>query len=175
MAKEIRSFVASSDVASLIDRGSDVDTQIKNLTYEDKGIKARLNETAGQNIQEGESSIRLKGEKAAAVISAVEKLELKVNTEDFARVREAVDAGLLTGLLDKDQQLVVPPADIERAAEILKSAGINALVAETFQINSEEFKKPSTGGVSSEHDKARKALEACVSKSVSFRVKYEKL
>ena len=34
--KEIRLIVASESQAAIIDHGADVDTQIKNLSYEDK-------------------------------------------------------------------------------------------------------------------------------------------
>jgi hypothetical protein len=175
MAKEIRMVSASADIAPLIDRGADVDTQIKNLTYEDKGIKARLGETASNTIQEGETSIRFKGEKSAAVVSAVEKLELNADAEDFTKVKNAVEVGLLDGIIEKEQRLAVPNADIERAAEILKKAGVNAMIAETFTINADSFKKTDLTDVSSEQGKARNALSKCVNKTVTYRVKYERV
>lgn len=175
MAKQVRMMMASSDVAPLIDRGIDVDIEIKNLTVEDKGIKARIGEAAGSAIQEGETGIRLCGTTAAAVVSAVEKYELNANAEKFPAVQKAVEQGLLIGIVEKTQQLAVPPADIEKAAEILKKAGIHALVGEGFAISGEEFRKMATSEVSSiEQGNARQALRDCVSKSVSYRVKYEK-
>lgn len=171
MAKQIRMMMASSDVAPLIDRGLDVDISIKNLTTEDKGIKARIGEEAGGSVKEGETSVRLCGTTAAAVVSVVEKYELNAGSETFPAVRKAVDSGLLFGVVEKTQQLAVPPAEIEKAAEILKKAGINAMVAEGFTICAEEFRKMSANDVLSSE---QEALRKCVSKSVSYRVKYEK-
>lgn len=176
MAKEIRMVSASADIAPLIDRGADVDTQIKNLTYEDKGIKARLGETASNTIQEGETSIRFKGEKSAAVVSAVEKLELNADAEDFTKVKNAVESGLLAGLVEKEQQLVIPAAQIEDAVACLRHNGFkSAMIAETLTINAESFKKIDLNDVSSEQGKARNALNKCVSKTVTYRVKYERV
>jgi len=171
MAKQVRIITASSDVAPLIDRGLDVDIQIKNLTTEDKGIKARLGEVTKASIQEGETGVRLCGEKAAAVVSAVEKYELDASSEQFPKVQKAVENGLLAGIVEKIQQLAVPPADIEKAADILKKAGINVLVAEGFSINAEEFRKMSASEVLSIE---QESLRNCVTKSTSYRVKYEK-
>jgi len=174
MAKEVRSIIASDDVAGLIDRGADVDTQLKNLTYEDKGIKSKLGAVAGDNIQEGETSVRLRGSVSAAVVSAVEKLELNANAENFGKVRMAQEQGLLTGILEKEQTIVVPPAEIDRAVALLKSGGINVLVAESYTIDSESLKKSRAASVSFEHEKAARVLETCLTRTVSYRVKYEK-
>lgn len=174
MAKEMRSMVAAADVTPLIDRGAEVDVELKNLSLEDKGIKARLGSVTAEAIQEGETSIRLTGTTASAVVSAVDKFEINTNAEDFGKVRIAVDLGFLDGVVEKNKQLAVPQADIEKAAEILKKAGINAMIAESFAIVGNEFKKSLASGVSSEQGKAASVLNKCVEKTVSYRVKYEK-
>lgn len=170
VAKVIRKIVASVDIAPLIDRGASVDTELKNLTYEDKGIKARLTEVAGSELQTGETGIRLAGNESAAVISTVEKYELDASNEKFAEVQKAVEEGKLSGIMEKTQQLAVPPADIDKAADILKKAGINAMIAQAFTVSGDGFRNRDD----SLEQGLEKALTACVSKSVSFRVKYEK-
>ena len=42
--KDIRIITASTSLASLIDRGAAVDVELKNLGFEDKGIKSKLGE-----------------------------------------------------------------------------------------------------------------------------------
>jgi len=170
--KEIRVIVATGDVAGLIDHGSDVDSQIKNLTYEDKGIKTKISESVTDQIQKGETSVRLKGNLAAAVVSAVEKVEIDASKESFPVVRKAIDAGVLEGVVERRLSLVVPPADVEKASQALKKAGILASVTESLSVTPEAMKQEAT---SVEQSTAMKALEGCVNRDVSYRVKYEKV
>ena len=171
MAKQMRMITASCDTGALIDRGFDVDVQIKNLGLEDKGIKSRINEGMPTTLQEGETSLKIEGIKAIAVITVVEKYEIDANAETFPVVRQAVDNGLLADVVEKTQQLAVPASDIEKAAKILKDAGIKAMVAEAFAINAESFRKISASGVLSTE---QLCLSKCVSKTTTYRVKYDR-
>lgn len=173
MAKrEVRSITASSDIAAIIDHGADVDTQIKKLGIEDKGLKAKIVETAEGSLGEEELSVRMVGSKASAIVSGVEKLELDVSSEVFPLVREAIGNGFLSGVVNRNLALVVPPEDIERSAAALKQAGIRASVSETLSVSAEALREDKT--ISVEEGQARGLLRKCLKRDLSFRVKYDK-
>ena len=178
MAKrEIKAVEASSDVAAIIDRGADIDSQIKNLGFEDKGIKTRIVEIVKTQLNENELSVRLIGKTSAAVVSGVEKFEMDVNSEDFKTVREACYNGFLVGIVDRTVSLILPPGEVEEAAEILKKAGIRATVTESFSLKDNSVlsntNKSFVGSL--QVGDAICALSKCVTKDLSFRVKYEKV
>jgi len=174
MAKrDIRKVAASSDVAAIIDRGADVNTQIKNLGFEDKGLKTKITEAAQGQLIKDELSVRLEGNTAAAIVSGAEKLEIDVGAEEFTTVRVALDKGFLKDVIDRKLNLVVPPADVERAAQALKAAGITAMVTESLSVKAENLRN--IGASCVEEQTAMQALDRCVKRDVSFRVSYEKL
>ena len=178
MAKrEIRAVQADSDVAGLIDRGADVDTQLKNLGYEDKGIKAKLTEIVGEQLGQGELSIRMIGKNSAAIISGVEKVELDTSSESFVKVREAAVNGVLLGIVSRSLTLTLPEGEIERAAEELRKIGIPAVVTETFKVeDASVLSDPNHAVVGSvQAGEAVVALSKCAKKEVTFRVKYERV
>jgi hypothetical protein len=178
MAKrEIRAVTAGDDIAGLIDRGSDIDTQVKNLTFEDKGIKTKITQSAQDQLDSGELSVRLVGKTAAAVVSGVEKVDLDVGSEQFLQVREATVNGILKGIVSRKLDLAVPEGDIERAAEELRKLVIQAVVTETFKVeDASDITDPQKAFVGSvQKTEAIVALSKCIKRDVSFRVKYEKI
>jgi len=177
MAKrEIRAVTADSDVAAIIDRGADVDTQIKTLSSEDKGLKSKITEAAQNQLDDHELSVRLVGKKSAAVVSGVEKIELDMGAEQFPQVRAAIDVGLLANVVERSVSLMVPPGDVERAATALRLSGIQAVVSETLKIvDASVLTDPNKTFVGSvQAGEAIAALAKCVKRDVSFRVKYER-
>ncbi len=177
MAKrEIKAVTASADVAAIIDRGADVDAQIKNLGFEDKGLKGKITEAARNQLDEGELSVRLLGKFASATVSGVEKIDLDMSSEQFPKVREAINNGLLNGIVDRTQTLTLPPADVERAAEVLSKAGIKAVVTESLKVSAESLRSMASGKTMLvQQADAFVALTKCLIKDVSFRVKFDKL
>jgi len=175
MAKDIRIVTASADVSAVVDRGAEVDENIKNLTYEDKGLKAKLSEVAQSQFAEDESSIKLEGSKARAAVSSVEKTEVDPAAEKFTEVQKAVRAGLLEGIVTRKMSLVVPPGDVEKAAEALKTAGIQATVTESLSVKPDDLRNAlKSESLSVEHTQAKTALKESVVTSVTYRIKYEK-
>lgn len=177
MAKrEIKAVEASADVAAIIDRGADVDSQIKNLGFEDKGLKTKITEAAQNQLNPGELSVRLVGKTSAAVVSGVEKIELDYNSEHWKTAREALDKGLLQGVIEITRTLVMPPDSVLKAAEILQKAGMGVGVEEFIKIVDSSVLtdegKSFVGSVQA--GEAIVALSKCVKKDVTFRVKYDK-
>lgn len=175
MAKEFRLITASSDLASAVDMGAQVDAKIKALIVEDKNLKARITDFLDGEFEEGETTLRLAGTKADAVVTAAEKYTLNAGVSSFSELRKAIDSGLLLDIVEKRQELAIPPEHIEKAAEALKKAGIPAVVAESFSVNAAAYRESmSSESASQEQVAARRRLKNCVSKEVVFRVKYEK-
>lgn len=175
MAKDIRIITASANMAALVDNGADVDTEIKNLTYEDKGIKNKIVEGVAGEFQEGEKSIRVEGTTARAVVTVVKSFEIDAGRESFPSLRKAVDGGLLADVVQEKRTLVVPPDDAKRAADVLVRAGINATVKTSMEVesaNADEFRR--RGLSSPEENDARDALNGCLVEKTAHRVKYER-
>ena len=178
MAKrEIRAVKADMDIAAVIDRGADIDTKLKNLGFEDRGIKMRLTEVAGEQLSDGELSVRLLGKESAAVISRVEKKELDTSSESFPKVRDAIVNGILDGIVSRSVSIAIPEGEIEHAAEELRKLGIPAVVTESFKIeDAYVLTDPNNKFVGSvQKGEAIAELSKCVSTSLSFRVKYERI
>ena len=177
MAKrEIKAVQASADVAAIIDRGADVDADIKNLGFEDKGLKGKISEAAQNQMDAGDLSVRLLGKNSAAVVSGVEKIELDASAEQFPKVREAIDKGLLTDYVERTLTLVVPSDVAIAAADVLFKAGIRANVVEALKVTPDAFRKVvEVRSTSLEEGEAEEALIKCVKKDMSFRVKYERI
>ena len=177
MAKrDIRSFTASGDVAAIIDRGADVDTQIKNLGFEDKGLKTKITDIAQAQLSGDELSIRMSGVKSVAVVSGVERVDLNAGSDQFPVVRAGIDKGLLSKYVERSASLTVPPGDVERAALALRSIGIQANVEESLKITIESMRTlKEVRSTNAEVAAAEVALLSCLKKDVSFRVKYERV
>ena len=174
MAKTIRMVTASEDIAGLIDRGAEVKTTLDNLTYEDKGIKIKIGGAAASALESGETSIKLEGKRAVAVVSQTEKMTVNAGAERFTELKVAINAGFLASVVEVKKSLMVPPDDISRAAEALKAAGITATVVESLSVKPDDVRAMRESEVSSaEEAQARKVLEECLESEVSYRVKYD--
>jgi hypothetical protein len=177
MAKrDIRVVTASdSDVVGLIDHGADVDVQIKNLTSEDKAIKKQLGDLANCNITEGELSIRLAGKRSVALVSGVEKVDFDVTAPSYQAAKDAIDKGILWKVVDKTKSVNIPPAELDKAIEVLKQAGINIAVVESIKVSTEALDSEMAPGktASKEYVDALNNLKNSLKREVTFKVKYE--
>jgi hypothetical protein len=177
MAKKIsRTMTASDDVAAIVDRGGEVDVQMKNLSTEDKGIKKRIADEVERGLQDGELSLRLEGKKAVAAVSVVEKYELNASADRFEDADKAIRAGQFGDVVKVVKVLNIPPAKVEAAFAVLKQMGMTDVLLETcYDINPEEFRVLSGSMASSpEKQAAIDALKSCVVRKATFRVGYEK-
>lgn len=173
--KEMRMIVASEDLAAIVDRGYDLDTEIKNKTFEDKGIKTKITESVSGQIQTGETSVRLEGNVGVAVVTAVESMELDLGAKRLPEVLAAVDSGVLGGWVDKRRSLVVDQADAEKARDILVKAGVNANVVISMKVSAETLRDQKAGAFGPPEQKvALEALNESIKRETTYRVKYEK-
>jgi len=170
--KEIRVITASEDVASIIDQGAAVDVELKNLDFKDKGFKAQITKASESLFESGESSVRVLGVKSKAVVTAVDKYALDVDSESFQKVFDASKKGFLADVIKESRSLNIPNDKIDEALAALVAAGIGATITTTHSLDGKCYSK-FTVGSSEEREKVKDALDECVSKSTSFRVKYE--
>jgi hypothetical protein len=168
-------ITGSEKVLGLVDRGYEVDVEIKNLGFEDKGIKKMLAEELLEEFGD-DTSIRVEGSSAAAVVTQSEKFTLDSKSADIVGVHAATERGLLGDAVKLEESLAVPADECQRASEILKAAGIEALVMTKMSVNPAEYRALNDReSVSAEEAQAKEALDRLVKKTVSHRVKYEKI
>jgi len=170
--KAVRKITASEDVAVAIDAGAKADKDLKNLTYRDKGYKAKITSSVEEGFEVGESSIRMEGEESAVLVSRTEKVELDVSAESFDVVKQAVKDGVLDGVVEVKRSVQVPTERVLDAVRILTAAGISATSQENFTVNPAAFREFEDEG-SPERASAKTAMESCTNTKTSFRVKYE--
>ena len=172
MAKKenVRVIVASEDIAKIIDAGAAVNADMKDYTDEDKAIKAKITGAAKDLFGTEEVSVKIQGTDSTALVTAAEVYTLNTNTALMKDILALIDEGQLTGVIERKQSLSVSAEDMEKAAGILKQAGVNALISESFPINAEAFRK-------FKKDFADKTfldkLVCDVARDVTYRVKYE--
>jgi hypothetical protein len=175
-----RKIVASEKLVGLIDRGFEVDTDLKNLGFEDKGIKKMLTEELEPEFKDGEKTrtepVRVEATKAAATVSIAEKYEVDAANPSFEGVRKAAQAGLYGKVVEMETLINIPSAERERAAMILKAAGIGVTTSTVVSVDPEGYREMLVSpAVSAEAAEARRVLQESVTKTTGFRVKYEKL
>lgn len=177
MAKksDIRIITASEDLAGLVDHGSDVDTQINNLTYESKGIKSKLADEAALAKEDSEVSVKFQGKIATALVSSVEKVEIDVNAESYPECKGHIDSGLLSGVVEKKLKLVVPPEQVAAAMAILSASGLKVSLVEELSTTAKKVRDAfSNTPESLVHASALESLKNCIKRSVNWRVEYER-
>ena len=176
MAKsKARLITASEKVTGLVQRGYELDVELKNLGFEDKGIKAMLADEL-ENEFDDSTSVRIEATSGAAVVSQSEKYAVKGDAETIGKVREAVENGLLGEAVKTEHVLNVPVAERERAAQILQAAGIGATTTVALTVDPAEYRALKESETASEESaEAKKALESITERKVSYRVKYEKI
>lgn len=173
MAKEIRKIVASETVAPIIDKGGEIDSQIKALTEQDKSVKAQIIETVAKQIRETEVSVKVLGIKSSATVTAAERYTFNMATPEFSDIKKAVESGLLQNVVDRKLELAVSEANVEKAVEILKANGIMASSLVSWSVNPEKYRDfTQSESASLEENKLRQSLKKCLVKEVNHRVKY---
>jgi hypothetical protein len=177
MAKKSTLRVASVDerLSSLVDRGFEVDVQLKNLGTEATGTKKILGEEGVTLLQDGEKAVKLAGNIALATISTVEKYEIDASNEKFPLADAAIRSGAFSDAVKVSRTLAIAPEKVEEACALLQKAGFSVMVQTSYDINPEEF-RVLTGSTSStpQLQQAVDALKACAVKKPTTRVSFEK-
>jgi len=172
--KEIRMITASEDVARIIDQGSAIDTELKNLTYKDKGFKSKITEAAGDLLEEGELSVRLEGNTAAVIVTASEKYSFTLGIhERESEVIEAAEDGILGGVVKITKSLHIAPELLDQAVALLNKEGIKATLTKGYSIDTKSYREFDDEG-SPEVAAVKGILDECVTKGITYRVKYER-
>jgi len=172
MAKA-RMITASVELAPLIDKGAVVKKSLDDLAYTDKAIKVSITESYAGSFQDEESSIRIAGEKSAAMITRRQSVEVDAaKAADFAVIRAAAKMG--DSRISLKRSLKLGERDIERAAAILEAAGIKANVEESVGMKPDDYRSIVRGAAPTPEAVAlRTAVAACATVADTFAVKYE--
>jgi len=175
MAKaDMRIVEADEDVMALVDKGVDIDIELKNLTFEDKACKQGITGFVEEKIRDGELGLLIEGNKGVAMVSCVESFKVNAGADSFEEMSRAVKAGLLGTTVTVKRTLAVPPDKIDEAEEVLDKAGIMASVVEEFTVKPADLRQArETRTASADYKSAMEALEECLDRSESFRVKYQ--
>jgi hypothetical protein len=176
MGKSTAKLITASDkVKELVDRGYEVDVEIKNLGFEDSGIKKLLSDELGGSF-EGITTVRVEGENAAAVVSQSERYKISGSPEDLTYIEILADKGYLGKSVKVEKALSVPYSDIDKAKQVLKNAGIDASVLFKLSVSPADYRAlKDNESASAEETEAYNALSELIERSVSYRVKYEKV
>ena len=170
-----RLITASEEVTGLVDRGYEVDVDIKNLGFEDKGIKKMLADKLEDEFGD-DASIVVEGNQGIATIGRSERFVLNGTADEIDGIRDSAESGFLGDAIKTEVVLNVPVADRKRAANILKAAGIDATTVVQLAVDPEEFRVLRDSPVtSSEAADAKKALADIVESKVTYRVSYKKV
>jgi hypothetical protein len=114
-----RVITANEELAPVVDRGLQIDTEIKNLGFEDKAIKARICSSVAFN--DGENTVDLEGTKAIATITKKMALEIEAPNSDF---EEAFHKGEFAGAVTRIIEVTVPcTVTAEQVAKAVKALG----------------------------------------------------
>jgi len=169
----IRAITASEDVGGMIDQGAEVDIEIKNLTFRDKGFKVKISEAASPDMLDGEKSLTLNGRVSSATVTSTDKATLDASKEGFGLVERSAREDTFRDALKIKRSVQIPGADLDKAVKILQAAGVDASLKTEVSVNASEFRKLEPNG-EQDHDEALDALRSCVGIETSFRVKYGK-
>lgn len=175
MAKEdVRIVKATADVEGAVDKGVNVDTELKNLTFEDKACKQLITDFVRDEIGKDEQSVMIEGTKALALVSKAQSYKVEGGADTFPEMQRVAKLGLLDDVVKMKRTLVVPQDKIDEAAKILNEAGIHASVVEDFSVKPADYRKHKSIRTASEDvQNATSALDGCLSVSESYRVKYQ--
>jgi len=176
-AKQVKEVVVAEDFQKIIDRGLDVDTSIKNLTYEDSGIKHKLQDVAVENISDGEKSVVLIGTRAKASVVVVEKSTLNNDAPSFAEAQTAIRIGTLRDIVTRVLTLSIAQEKIALAKDILMQNGIDVEIEEALTISKPELKKSmeNISSFSEVKKNAVLALNNSMKIETSYRVTFDKI
>lgn len=166
--KDMRVIVASDSAVGLIDRGADVDVELKNLSFEDKGIKASLiNEFSGK-ITPDETSVVLEGAAARATLTRKEKISLDEDNAGFAAVIDSIETrSKLAGIVTVGVALDLPVQSMSEALKVLKAAGIQASLRRSYSVDAAALRD------APDSDEVR-ALKAVTITETTYAVKYSR-
>jgi hypothetical protein len=172
----IRKVEASGDIVGLIDHGYDVDTQLKNLTFEDAGVKKILLDKVSKEMKEEEKSVNFIGKKASAMVTQTQKYNIDCSDESIEEIKKLANLGMFDEAVKTEVVLKIPESYRERVAKILGAVGIEVETVVNVSVDPEayrQFMKKENNSV--EHAKAKKLLGDSVVQDVNYRIKYSKI
>lgn len=168
-------------VKSLIDRGFEINNQIKNLSYEDKAIKAKLqenlvNETNDVFSENDSNSIAIEGNNGKAKIVKNHKIEIKGSDEEMDDAVKAVNSSEdLKNVASVVEHLDVPEHQHAKAYEVLKQAGFDVNLKSSINVDRVKYDNlKQSSAMTNEEQENRQALDNVVNEKTYYKVTFSK-
>lgn len=171
---EIRQ-VSKPEIAAYIDAGHKISLDVDAKQKEDKEYRKTITGHGLAELQSGETSVRLMGVESAALVTRVEDMAVNTTRKAYKEtVEDAINRGLLEGVIEKKMTVKVAPTAIEKLRKLL-GADFDEICTvttslEVSEANLRDFYEQSK--TDAEKKELAKAVKECVEKSVSTRVKY---
>lgn len=157
---EIRTASIDNEIEEFIDRGAQIKEQVETMQLELKGIKSKI--TDAVQLEEGEKSVRLAGNKAKVIVSEKERLSLDFQDSD-EEFRKQHTNGDFDEFIDAEIIVPIEPNKIEAVLALLESMGLISFVE--YSLDTKAYKNRTYQG-----DALDKVVKKTLSKSVKFEV-----
>ena len=132
MKEEIRVVKLPPESSREVDDAFELEIKSKNASLEYQASRTALVEFAEEQMQDGETKIRLFGSRGSALVTRTESIGLDSASPAFPDVKDAVAAGKLAGIVSVRKSYTVPEDKAERVLAVLAEAGLDdAVVVQT--------------------------------------------
>ena len=172
--KKIAKVVTANEaVGAMVDRGADVNLQLKNVQFEDVAIKGELTRAAEKEVSEGEVvNVKLVGKRSAALVVMTETFVVDATLTPFKKVQEAMDKGMLAQVVKVTSEMKIPQDKIADVVRILTAAGIPAMVQTNVAVDPDAYRELQGMTSSPELSEIKEALGFCVLRKFTTRISY---
>ena len=167
-ASIIRKVETELELCSLVDIGTSLENEIKNLQFRSDINKASILSLAKGKIKESEKSVRLVAKKSNALITRSDKVEFSKNEESYLDLLKAIEAGSAPSELTCKEEYQLTK-NIKEVLKLLKAYGLSDSLDKkvTVSIKADTFKEKEKSG------ELDKSIKGCGKITPSFKVKYE--
>ena len=157
-----------SELRSLVDNGTKIDNDIKNLQFKAEANKSSILVLAKDEIKDSEKSVRFIAEKSNVLLTRTEKVEFSKKEKSYLKLLKAVETKSAPSELTFKEEYKLTK-NIDRVLELSEENGLLDPLDKktTISVSAEDFKSMSKTG------KLDESIKDCGELSPSFKVKYE--
>jgi len=158
-----------------IDRGSEIDKSVKDLSIQGLAYRDVVAEAAQKEVQEDESSVRLQGDKSTALVVFSKKIALDTKAETYPVVVKAVDDGVLGDVFKKSETVTLDQTKLAEVRKALAAAGLeDALVTkENISFDVDKWNVFETMKLDANGEAAKAAVKGSLTVKTTVSVKYD--
>lgn len=165
--------VEDYSVKVAIDRGAEIDKSVKDLSMQGLAYREVVKEAARNEMQDGETSVRLAGDKANALVVVKKKFDLDPKAETYEAAVKAVEDGVIAGKVK--ETVTVDKDQVEEVRKVLQEAGLEDALTVQVKVSLDNAKwqvvKETT--LDANGEAAKEAVKASLNVKETVTVKYE--